>query len=132
MATLTVRDESVSGEVFDDFALHFATDTITVRQLIRERVHQEVLQRSSDTAPHSRRQRLVSPEPLEAALNGERPSERPTIDWRKQVEVAYDAFVRNGFFILLDERQAESLDEVLTIRHDSVVNFIKLAPLVGG
>lgn len=131
MATLTVRDESVSGEVFDDFALHFATDTITVRQLIRERVHQEVLQRSTETG-HSRRQRLVSPEPLEAALNREPAVERPSIDWRKQVDIACEAFERNGFFILLDERQAESLDEVLTIRHDSVVNFIKLTPLVGG
>lgn len=131
MATLTVRDESVSGEVFDDFALHFATDTITVRQLIRERVHQEVQQHNNHT-DHSRRQRLVSPEPLEAALNGERPSERTNIDWRKQVDIACDAFERDGFFILLDERQAESLDEVLTIRHDSVVNFIKLTPLVGG
>lgn len=131
MATLTVRDESVSGEVFDDFALHFATDTITVRQLIRERVHQEVLQRSTETG-HSRRQRLVNPEPLEAALNGEPVVERQTIDWRKQVDIACEAFERNGFFILLDERQAESLDEVLTIRHDSVVNFIKLTPLVGG
>ncbi|WP_327438069.1 hypothetical protein [Pseudomonas donghuensis] len=131
MATLTVRDESVSGEVFDDFALHFATDTITVRQLIRERVHQEVQLRNNDTG-HSRRQRLVSPEPLEAALNGEAPIERANIDWRKQVDIACDAFARNGFFILLDERQAESLDEVLTIRHDSVVNFIKLTPLVGG
>lgn len=131
MATLTVRDESVSGEVFDDFALHFATDTITVRQLIRERVHQEVQQRNHET-DHSRRQRLVTPESLEAALNGERPIERPGIDWRKQVDIACDAFERNGFFILLDELQAESLDEVLTIRHDSVVNFIKLTPLVGG
>ncbi len=127
MATLTVRDETVSGEVFEAFALHFPEATITVRQLIRERVHQEVLL-------HIRQhQRLVVPTALEASLNGERQvTEQPPVDWRKQVEIACQAFERNGFVILLDEQQAEHLDDTLTIRHDSVASFIKLTPLVGG
>lgn len=130
MTTLTVRDESVSGEVFETFALHFPSDNITVRQLIRERIHQEVQLQAQDTC---RRQRLVIPDPLEVALNGVRKApEHEPVDWRKQVDIAYQAFERNGFVILFDEHQAESLDETLTIRHDSVVNFIKLTPLVGG
>ncbi|MNC18213.1 hypothetical protein D3C75_661100 [compost metagenome] len=54
------------------------------------------------------------------------------MDWRKQVDIACQAFERNGFVILLDEHQAEHLDDILTIRHDSVASFIKLTPLVGG
>lgn len=131
MATLTVRDESVSGEILDSFALQFPTDTITVRQLIRERVYQEVQGR--EQANPNGRQRLVVPAADEVLLNGERKvSEVRPVDWRKQVEIAFEAFERNGFFILLDDRQAQSLDEPLTIRHDSAVNFIKLTPLVGG
>ncbi|WP_347905640.1 hypothetical protein [Pseudomonas purpurea] len=132
MATLTVRDESVSGEIFDSFALQFPTETITVRQLIRERVYQEV--QGQEQASPSGRHYLVVPEAQEVLLNGERkaPEAAHPIDWRKQVEIAFEAFERNGFFILLDDRQAQSLDEPLTIRHDSVVNFIKLTPLVGG
>lgn len=125
MATLTVRDETVSGEVFEAFALHFPSATITVRQLIRERVHQEVLLHA--------RQRLVVPTALEASLNSARQAtEQPPVDWRKQVDIACQAFERNGFVILLDEHQAEHLDDILTIRHDSVASFIKLTPLVGG
>ncbi|TDF81582.1 hypothetical protein [Pseudomonas sp. H9] len=129
MATLTVRDESVSGETFDAFTLQFPSTTITVRQLIRERVHQEVLLHEQTTS----RQRLVVPGHLEATLNSPRQStEQAPVDWRKHVEVACQAFERNGFVVLLDEHQAEHLDEVLTIRHDSVASFIKLTPLVGG
>lgn len=107
MATLTVRDESVSGEVFEAFSLQFPNASITVRQLIRERVHREVL--------------------LHAQVTEQQP-----VDWRKQVDIACQAFERNGFVILLDEKQAEHLDDILTIRHDSVASFIKLTPLVGG
>ena len=125
MATLTVRDETVSGEVFEAFTLHFPNATITVRQLIRDRVHQEVLLHT--------RQRLVVPTALEASLNSARQAtEQPPVDWRKQVDIACQAFERNGFVILLDEHQAEHLDDILTIRHDSVASFIKLTPLVGG
>ncbi|PSS47025.1 hypothetical protein [Pseudomonas sp. BBP2017] len=132
MATLTVRDESVSGEVFEAFALHFPSASITVRQLIRERVHQEVLLHTQSADSHQR-QCLVVASALEATLNSARQmTEQRPVDWRKQADIACQAFERNGFVILLDEQQAEHLDDILTIRHDSVASFIKLTPLVGG
>ena len=41
-ATLTVRDETTTGQSFEAITLEFLTDHITVRELIRERVYQEV------------------------------------------------------------------------------------------
>ena len=41
-ATLTVRDETTTGDTISSFPLEFPTERITVRDLIRERVYQEV------------------------------------------------------------------------------------------
>ena len=40
--TLTVRDETVSGDVYHELPLEFPSERLTVRELIRERVYQEV------------------------------------------------------------------------------------------
>ncbi|MCW5552407.1 MAG: hypothetical protein KIS67_09580 [Verrucomicrobiae bacterium] len=45
---------------------------------------------------------------------------------------ALDAFARNGFFVLVGDRQAESLDEAFTVTPETEVSFVKLVPLVGG
>jgi hypothetical protein len=39
---------------------------------------------------------------------------------------------RNGFFVLVGDRQAESLDEPFEVKADTEVSFVKLMPLVGG
>jgi hypothetical protein len=49
--TLTVRDETTSGDTLREFALELLTERITVRELIRSRVYQEV----QDTTASSRR-----------------------------------------------------------------------------
>ena len=136
MATLTIRDETASGRTTNELTLDVLAETITVRELIRSRVYQEV-------QDHNRRQKsaapfngLVTPRDEERALNrptaGKPASRRREIDWRRQFEVACDAFERNGFFILVDDRQAESLDEQIALRHDTRVSFVRLTPLVGG
>lgn len=130
---LTVRDETATGSVTNELTLDVLSETITVRELIRSRVYQEVadynLRRSQEDA---RFNGLVTPEDAEKTLNGTRTRRAREIDWKAQFEKACEAFARNGFFILIDDRQAEDLDETVTIRHDTKVSFVKLVPLVGG
>ena len=128
--TITVRDETASGQSTGETVIEFLTETITVRELIRGRVYQEV-------QDYNRRQPeifrgLVQPTDAEKALNGYKLKTRREIDWKKQFEKACDAFERNGFFILVNNRQPDSLDEELTIDQTSTVSFVKLVPLVGG
>jgi hypothetical protein len=133
--TLMVRDETTAGQVYDERPLEFPTERITVRELIRERVYQEVqdFNRKSDE-PIFRG--LVQPTEAERALN-RKPNEyrlkshRP-IEWKPQFERAIEAFERNGYFILIDDKQADSLDQELVIGHGTTVSFVKLTPLVGG
>ena len=130
---LTIRDETATGTVTNELTLDVLSETITVRELIRSRVYQEVqdfnLRRRQGTAGF---RGLVTPTGAEQALNGVRLKDSRDIDWKAQFDKACEAFERNGFFILIDDRQAESLDESITLRHDTKVSFVKLVPLVGG
>lgn len=132
-ATLTVRDETPAGGVSNEWSLEFLNDTISVRDLIRERVYQEVQDynvRQQASGPY---RGLIQPEGLEQALNDPRAGakSRP-IDWKKQFERALDAFDANQVLILIDDRQAESLDEKFTIGPGTAVTFLRLTLLVGG
>jgi hypothetical protein len=46
--------------------------------------------------------------------------------------VATNAFEQNGFLILINNQQAENLDEPIVIGPDTQVSFVTLVPLVGG
>lgn len=131
---LTVRDETAVGLVTNELTLDVLSESITVRELIRSRVYQEV----EDYNLRQRQGRdatfrgLVTPTDAERALNGVRLRTPREVDWKEQFSKACDAFTRNGFFILIDDRQAESLDETIILRHNTKVSFVKLVPLVGG
>lgn len=130
---LTIRDESATGILIHELTLDGLTEVITVRELIRSRIYQEVqdcnfrLQQGN-----SQFKGLVTPTGIEQSLNGPRVQKMREIDWKEQFGKACKAFERNGVLILVDNRQAESLDESITLRHDTRVSFIKLTPLVGG
>lgn len=133
--TLTIRDESASGESLDQRPLEFPTERITIRDLIRERVYQEVqdFNRKRDEMYFNG---LVQPTDAEKVLNGTRTTynlkRHREIDWKEQFDLAQEAFTRNGFFILIDDKQAEELDQEFTIAKETTVSFVKLTPLVGG
>jgi hypothetical protein len=132
-ATLTVRDETPAGGVSNEWSLEFLNETITVRDLIRERVYQEVQDynvRQHTAGPY---RGLVQPEGYEQTLNGPRAGGKPRpIDWKKQYERAVQAFEANQVLILIDDRQAESLDQEFTIGPGTSVTFLRLTLLVGG
>jgi hypothetical protein len=127
---LTVYDETAIGERVHSLTLDFLTDRISVRELIRRRVYEEVREYNATTPEYFRG--LVQPTDAERALDGFKLQERRKIDWEEQYQRAVEAFQRNGFFILLDDRQAESLDQEFDLKIGTEVSFVKLMPLVGG
>jgi hypothetical protein len=132
-ATLTVRDETPAGGVSNEWSLEFLNATITVAELIRERVYQEVQDHNLRKHSVEPFRGLVQPEGYEQSLKGARPNTRPQpIDWKKQFEKAVEAFDRNQVLILIDDRQAESLEQTFTIGPGTTVTFLRLTLLVGG
>lgn len=139
MATLTYRDETATGREVDRWTLPDVPDRITIREIVRLRVREEVARHNASPARHFRG--LVQPSETEVELNGYRLKKVRTLDWEKQADIAEDAFARNGFFILVGDRQVEDLDEVVDLAaHGRDVDgdggvdvaFVKLVPLVGG
>jgi hypothetical protein len=129
-ATITIRDETTSGSTVHELTLDFLTEEITVRELIERRVYEEVQQ--YNTAKPGYFHGLVQPTDAEATLNGYRLRERREIDWRAQCAQALEAFERNGFVILVGDRQVDNLDERIRLELTTPVTFVKLVPLVGG
>jgi hypothetical protein len=133
--TVTIRDETTSGGVCHELPLTFPSERITVRELIRERVYQEVQDFNAKTNERVFRG-LVQPTDTERVLNGGRSEYRlkqhRQIEWKPQFEKALEAFDRSGFFILVDEKQAEGLDQEFEVGSGTQISFVKLTPLVGG
>ena len=128
--SLMIHDETLSGARNDALTLDFLNETITAQELIRERVYEEVRQYNAAKPEYFRG--LVQPTNAEVTLNGPRLIERKRVDWQEQYNRAIEAFQRNGFFILVDDRQVESLDETIALTPRTQVSFVKLVPLVGG
>jgi hypothetical protein len=132
---LTIRDETASGAVYNELPLEFSSERVTVREVIRERVYQEVqdFNRKQDQQVFCG---LVQPTDTERILNGNRTEYRlkkhRDIQWKSQFEKALEAFNHNGFLVLIDDRQAETLDQEFVIGHGTQVSFVKLTMLVGG
>ena len=129
-ATLTIHDESATGETLLELTLTVSAERITVRDLIRQRVSHEVEdynRRKPDTF-----RGLVQPTDSERTLNGYRLKQPRAIDATSQLAKAIDAFQGNQIIMLVDDRQVESLDEEITLQANTRVSFLRLTPLVGG
>lgn len=132
--SLTLYDETPNGQKQQVLVLTLLTETITVRELIRSRVYQEV--KDYNTRRPDTFNTLVQPTDAEKTLNGYRLRQPRTINWETQFEKALAAFQSQGFIVLVDDRQMEDLDEVIEIKPGTQVSFLmsflKLIPLVGG
>ena len=141
MPTLTIRDETTAGDTTGTLELTDLSERMTVRELIRERVYQEVrdLEVRQAAAVKTATERggldysgLVAPSDAEQTLNGVRVPKTRKVDWKEQFESACQAFENSSILILIDDRQAESLDEQFKVSPSTDVAFLKLTPLVGG
>lgn len=130
MPSITIRDETRPGRTVSELLLPELPNRITLRELVRTRIREEVAKANlhRESANHL----LIQPTDAEATLNGYRLRAPRTIDWERQAEIAEEAFDRNGFFVIVDDRQIVSLDDELELTADSDVRFLKLTPLVGG
>ncbi len=134
-ATVTIRDETTLKKTIQEFELEIPSERVSLRELIRCRVYQEVKDYNAKQSLHKPVEftGLVQPTEVELALNGS-PSERnsSTIDWNRQFDRALAAVRANQILVLVNDRQVEGLDEILTLNSDSKVSFLRLTMLTGG
>ncbi len=128
--TVTINDSTGTGKITNSIDLFFKHELITVKELIEARVIKEVKDFNERQPEYFNG--LVQPTRAEQTLNGYRLRERKKIDAEKQVYIALDAFQKNGYFVLIDDKQADSLGQEVLLTSSSTINFVKLTPLVGG
>ncbi|GJM31943.1 MAG: hypothetical protein DHS20C18_09440 [Saprospiraceae bacterium] len=128
--TITIRDTTPTGQLEHELKLVFQTSVVTVEDLIRARVCQEVESYNEEKPNYFRS--LVQPVEAERLLNDPKLRKRKQIDVEQQYYLALDFFQKNGFFILVDDQQVTELSTEISLKENSQVTFIKLTPLVGG
>ncbi len=130
MITLKIIDETAGGKVLNEVEVSFQNELTTVQDIINTRVYAEVAAYNNKMPEYYRG--LIQPGEAETTLNGFKLKQRKKIDAEQQLFTALDAFNRNGFFVLIDNIQAESLEQMVVINPNTTISFIKLTPLVGG
>ncbi|MET9900187.1 hypothetical protein [Streptomyces sp. NPDC006446] len=130
MGTVMFVDETTSGGRDTGWGLVIDEERLTLRELIRRRVFQEVAEYNSWTPGVF--QGLVQPADTERVLNGYALGTPRRIDPEAQSEAALKAFAGNGFLVLVGEHQVTDLDEEIELTLGTEVTFLKLVALVGG
>lgn len=127
---IIIKDETAAGKPIREIPVSLDSELTTVRDIIIARVKAEVTAYNEKLPEYF--QGLVQPSDAEQTLNGFKLRERRKIDAEKQWLIALEAFKKNGYFILIDNIQAESLEQMVVVSQNSNISFVKLTPLVGG
>ncbi|MFJ4687671.1 hypothetical protein [Streptomyces sp. NPDC088789] len=130
MGMVTFVDETTSGSRATAWELEIAEERLTVRELIRRRVFQEVAEFNARGTQVF--QGLVRPTDAERVVNGYALRTSRRIDPEAQCELAVRAFAGNGFLVLVGDRQVTELDQEIDLPLGTEVTFLKLVALVGG
>jgi hypothetical protein len=127
---LKISDNSISGQTNNSFFVNVEVEYISVKELIKLRIYQEIEDYNKKMPEYFRS--LVQPTNAEITLNGYRLIEKRQLDPEKQYYLALDAFIKNGFFLLINNLQVDSLEQMIKLEKNMELNFIKLTQLVGG
>ncbi len=130
MNTVLIKDQTFGGDSTNQISLQFEDDLITVKDLIISRVRKEVeICNKQATTPYFG---LVIPDRVEKVLNKQSKLQKKAIDFEKQSYIALDAFIKNQFFVIINDKQVENLEDTVNLSTVKEVEFIKITPLVGG
>ncbi|ADU07018.1 hypothetical protein ML5_1481 [Micromonospora sp. L5] len=102
MPLITVTDEVVGAPSGPTWTIEVFEEEVRLDELIRRRVSLEIAESGVD------------------------------VDAGERTRLTLDAFRRNAFVVLVDDRQVTDLGEKIHLHAGSRVTFLKLVPLVGG
>lgn len=129
MPSLTVQYKSGGAQGTSSRVLDFLEERISVAELIRGYIYQEV---TEFNARWVRTGGVVELTEAERLLNGPRRRSGHRVDWEGQYERAITAFQQSRLIILIGDRQVTGLDEEIELRASAAVTFLRLVPLAGG
>ena len=123
MPTVTIRDETSSGRLISRFEIPLNPPQVTLAQLIRTRVREEVDRYNTDRGNVFRG--LVRPIDGEDVRDGFRMSQPRPLNWEDLAGVALASFERAGFAVVVDGRRIEDLTTRLDLSDEPDVAFLR-------
>jgi hypothetical protein len=128
---VTVSDTTTTCDAVEESFQLDLPQSCTLRELIRFRVREDVAKHNVARSPVF--QGLAHKQG--ASQRDESVSEYAgwrRIDWEHQADIAETAFLCNAFFVFVDDRQVEDLDEIVLLENTEHLEFVRLVPLAGG
>jgi hypothetical protein len=128
---LVIHDETRTGSILNQLKIHLSHTSLTAKELIRERVYQEV------KIFNNRRTEffhglLVQPAKAERVFDGYRIEPSCKLDPEKQYYMAMHAFNNGDFFLMVGEERIVDPEKKLDLSDGTHVSFLKIRPLIGG
>jgi hypothetical protein len=128
--TIKIKEETTSGKLLNEIAVTLPAQVVSVREIIEAKVNAEIENYYQQLS--GMYNGFVQPVDIEKQLNGFSEEPNKKINTTVQVNAAINAFQQGSVFMLIDNIQAESLDQMLVINDKTEVSFLKLTALVGG
>lgn len=130
MYSIELQKQSMTGVVEKYMHLQLKSQYMTLVDLFRQQIQARLLawqfQHKVNVADHQIDQ-------YEKSLNMQQKNawfEQLNIE--QQVEQAIQSFKKKRFLVLVDDQQIQYLDQNFAITEHSLIQFIRLIPLVGG
>lgn len=124
---VVICDQTLSGKLIQRLSLPIISTRTTLQQLIKERVYHEIEQLSKHNIISN--SLFIQPTAMESLLNG---YAKKNIDPELEYQKAINDFQRHRYIVLVDEYQQTDLNHTFDLFENSVIQFIKMIPLVGG
>lgn len=127
---LTVRERAVGGGTPVEFFLAVPFERLTVQDLIRQYISQQVANYNENKP--GKVAGIFLPGPTERQLNSEKRPKHAKVDIEKQCASAFEAFEHNRIILLVNDVQIDGLNREICVTEATRITFLKLVPLVGG
>lgn len=131
---ITIQEETFVGKVLNKIALDVNQETVTIGELIRLKVEHTVTQHNATIEAENDQESTQNA--VETVLNRNQAQtyafKRELADPETETYRAWEAFKTNQLIVLIDNSQAESLEQEVLLNQDTVASFLKLTQLVGG
>jgi len=131
---ITIQEETFVGKVLNKIALDVDQERVTIGELIKLKVEHTVVQHNAAIKAENNQE--STQHEVESILNRSQSQtyafKRELADPETETYRAWEAFKTNQLIVLIDNSQAESLEQEVLLNQDTVASFLKLTQLVGG
>ncbi len=126
--TVTIKDVTGAGKVTGTITIESIDSRITLRDLIRIQVREEVARYNATLTGIFRG--LAMPAGALPASGGFALPAGRGVEWEQQADRTLDAWAHGGFSVRVGDRWVSSLNEVLELTAESDIRFVRLVRLV--